>query len=106
VAHVEAIVEEEAERFVTWWGQLQVTPTISALTERAETVRQTEIAKSLRRLRLDDEQRTQLEALTRAIVKQLLHDPISTLRERGDREDYIDTVRTLFRLDGASRDDA
>ena len=50
-----------------------------------------------------------LSALTRAIVKQLLHDPISALRERGDREDYIDTVRTLFRLDGAAdarRDDA
>lgn len=101
ITHVEAIVEEEAARFVTWWEQLQVTPTISALTERAEAVRQGEIAKSLRRLRLDDEQRMQLDALTRAIVKQLLHDPISMLRERGDREDYIDTVRTLFRLDGA-----
>lgn len=100
VAHVEAIVEEEAERFVTWWGQLQVTPTISALTEHAEAVRQAEIAKSLRRMRLDDEQRTQLDALTRAIVKRLLHDPISALRERGDREEYVDTVRTLFHLDG------
>lgn len=106
IARVEAIVDEEAARFVTWWEQLQVTPTISALTERAEAVRQAEIAKSLRRLRLDDEQRSQLDALTRAIVKQLLHDPITSLRERGDRDDYIDTVRTLFRLDDSARDGA
>jgi glutamyl-tRNA reductase len=104
VAHVDAIVDEETEHFVTWWEQLQVTPTISALTERAEALRQAEIAKTLRRLRLDDEQRTHLDALTRAIVKQLLHDPITTLRERGDREDYIAAVRTLFRLDGTPRD--
>jgi glutamyl-tRNA reductase len=81
-----------------------VTPTISALTDRAERVRQTELAKTLRRFHGGDEERAQIEALTKALVKQLLHDPISTLRERGDREVYIDAVRKLFRLDEPATD--
>ena len=34
-----------------------------------------------------------------ALVKQLLHAPIATLRERGDQDIYLTTARTLFRLD-------
>lgn len=99
VATVQSLVDEETARFVSWWDQLQVLPTISALTERAERLRQAELEKTLRRLDASDEERVHLEALTKALVKQLLHDPITTLRERGDREVYIDAVRKLFRLD-------
>ncbi len=99
VATVQSLVEEETGRFVSWWDQLQVLPTISALTERAERLRQVELDKTLRRLDASDEERVHLEALTKALVKQLLHDPITTLREHGDREVYIDAVRKLFRLD-------
>ena len=98
---VNAIVDEEATRFFQWWEQLQVMPTIVALTERAEQVRTTEVGKSLRRMGLSDEQQSQLDLLTKAIVKQLLHDPISTLRERGDNEDYVLAARRLFRLEDA-----
>src|SRR5262249_11454495 len=42
---VQAIIEDETARFLSWWEQVQVTPTISALTDRAERVRATEIAK-------------------------------------------------------------
>ena len=106
VEAVQSMVDAETARFLTWWDQLQVAPTISALTERAERVRQTELAKTLRRLDATDAERAQLEALTKALVKQLLHDPIATLRERGDREVYIDAVRTLFRLDDAPEVDS
>jgi glutamyl-tRNA reductase len=99
VEAVQALVDEETARFVMWWDQLQVAPTISALTERAERLRQVELTKTLRRLDVDETERAHLEALTKALVKQLLHDPITTLRERGDREVYIDAVRKLFRLD-------
>ena len=37
--------------------------------------------------------------MTRALVRRILHDPITTLRERGDRDVYLDAVRELFRLD-------
>ena len=96
---VRAIVAEETQRFVDWWEQLQVVPTVAALTERAEQFRRQELAKSLQRLDLSQGQAEQLEALTKALVKQILHDPIATLRERGDRDLYVAAVRTLFRLD-------
>ena len=99
VRRVQAIVESEAERFVSWWEQLRVVPTISALTTRTEQLRRVEIEKSVRGLNLTKEQGEQLEAMTKALVKQILHDPITTLRERGDRDVYVDAVRTLFRLD-------
>ena len=96
---VRAIVAQETRRFVDWWEQLQVVPTVAALTERADQFRRQEVARSLRRLDLSQGQEEQLEALTKALVKQILHDPIATLRERGDRDLYVDAVRTLFRLD-------
>ena len=99
VDDVRAIVAQETRRFVDWWEQLQVVPTVAALTERADQFRRQEVARSLRRLDLSQGQEEQLEALTKALVKQILHDPIATLRERGDRDLYVDAVRTLFRLD-------
>lgn len=103
VAAVQAIVDEETARFAEWWSQLQIVPTISAITDRAEEVRRAEMAKTLRRLHLDDADRAHVEeltdVLTRALVKQLLHAPIATLRERGDQDTYLTTARTLFRLD-------
>jgi glutamyl-tRNA reductase len=98
---VQAIVDEEAARFAAWWDQLQVMPTITALTERAERIRTAEVAKSLRRMKLSEDQELQLQSLTKAIVKQMLHDPISALRDRGDNEDYLHAAQRLFRLDGS-----
>ena len=99
VEAVTALVEEETGRFLEWWAQLRIVPTIAALTERAEQLRRGELAKTLRRLDVTPAQHEQLEAMTRALVRQILHDPIATLRERGDRDVYVDAVRELFRLD-------
>lgn len=102
VEAVQAIVDVETVRFLDWWEQLQVVPTISALTERSEALRRAELAKTLRRLKVSDEDRAHVEelvdVLTKAVVKQILADPIHVLRERGDRDVYLDAVRTLFRL--------
>ena len=103
VAAVQTIVDQETSKFTEWWSQLQIVPTISAITDRAEELRRNELAKTMRHLKLTDDERTHVEelvdVLTRALVKQILHAPISTLRERGDQSTYLDTVRTLFRLD-------
>ena len=103
VAAVQEIVDDETSKFAEWWSQLQIVPTIAAITDRAEEVRRNEIAKTMRRLKLGEAERAHVEELTdlltRALVKQLLHAPIATLRERGDQDTYLTTARTLFRLD-------
>ena len=97
---VEAVLGEEVADFVAWHSRLRTSPTIASLTSRAEEIRQAAVGKSLRHLAADDDLRREVDALTRSIVKRLLHDPIATLRARGDREQhYIEAVRTLFQLD-------
>ena len=46
-----------------------------------------------------EEQREQLDAMTRTLMARLLHNPITTLRERGDRDVYVEVLRALFHLD-------
>ena len=57
------------------------------------------------RLRLDDQQREGVEALTQAIVNKLLHAPLSHLRneaESGAGVESLEAVRVLFALDDAA----
>ena len=105
LAAVGAIVEEESCRFESWASALQVQPTIAEIAARAEAIRQAEISKTLRRVGADPQERERFEqladVLTRAVVKQLLADPIHVLRERGDLNFTLEAARTLFRLDPA-----
>lgn len=103
VPAVEAVLAEEAADFLAWMDRLRTKPTIAALTGQAEAIRRTAVEKSLRKLDADQAAQDEIEALTKAIVKRLLHDPIASLRDRGDEEQhYIEAVRTLFQLDDES----
>ena len=99
VAAVEAIVDEEVERFGEWWSSLDVVPTIAALRERGEEIRRSELERTLARMpALAEGDRERLDALTRAIMKKVLHAPISHLRDAEGRGDTA-AVRRLFDLD-------
>jgi len=100
VDKVEALVEEEVSRFVEWYRSLDVIPTIAALRERAERVRRVELDKTLGHLsNLSPEERAHVEAMSRAIVKKILHQPIARLKsEGGDGEQYVAALRDLFAL--------
>ena len=100
IGAVEIVLEEEIGDFNKWWEQLRTQPTIATISGRAETIRREAVEKSLRRMGANETTRQEIDGLTRAIVKRLLHDPITTLRERGDQDgNYIEVARTLFRLD-------
>jgi glutamyl-tRNA reductase len=96
---VEAIVEEEVGRFNQWWESRGIMPTIASIRHDAEELRSTELAKTIAKmngLQAGDAER--LEAMTKALVKKLLHDPTKALRDRND-ESFTQTVRELFALD-------
>lgn len=96
---VEAIVEEEIGRFVGWWENLKIVPTIASLREQAEALRKRELSRALRRLpNLREEERAVLEGLSRALIKKLLHNPVAILKEQR-RQDHIQAVRELFHLE-------
>ena len=100
----EAIVEAEVEAFWTWLQGLDVVPTIVALREQLEGIREREVARHLAALgAVDPRQRDAIDRLTRAIVNKILHHPVTTLRrhqaERGESF-YVEAARALFRLGG------
>jgi glutamyl-tRNA reductase len=78
---VRAIVEEELEHFSLEAAARQAAPLVAQLHERADTIRRTELDRFANRLApLTAEGRDTVEALTRAIVAKLLHEPSVRLR--------------------------
>lgn len=104
VAAAESIVAEGVEEFWNWYSGLAVVPTIRALREQAEQLRQTEAERVLRRLsHLAPEDQAAVEALTRSLTNKLLHAPTARLRHaagNGRGTTVVDTTRYLFQLDG------
>ena len=100
-AKVESIVAEEVARFASWWDARGVTPTIASIRHWAEDIRAAEVRRTLPKLNgLSPEQAERVEAMTKALVKKLLHGPTKSLRERKD-ESFTQSARELFGLDGA-----
>lgn len=102
VSRAGRIVQVETERFEGWLAALHAVPTIRHLTARAESLRRSELDRSLERLDLDDAQREGIETLTRSLVSKILHFPLRRLRQNSDREEGIamlEAARTLFGLD-------
>ena len=99
----EAIVAAGVEDFWGWYSGLAVVPTIRALRDRGEAVRQAEVERALRQLsHLSEADREAVEALTRSLTNKLLHAPTARLRAaagNGRGTGVIDTARYLFELD-------
>jgi glutamyl-tRNA reductase len=99
----EEIVWREARQFDLWLEAQDAVPTIVALRQRAERIRQEELEKALAKLgSLDDRQRRAIDALTSGIVNKLLHTPTVNLKRstgQGRLRDDVRLVRHLFDLD-------
>jgi glutamyl-tRNA reductase len=99
----EAIVAEEVQTLFKWLKSLDVVPTIVAIREMAEEIRQAETQRILNRLEeLPSDARKTLEGLTQAIVNKLLHAPLMVLKQEANSSNgslYVETIRKLFNLD-------
>jgi glutamyl-tRNA reductase len=98
----EAIIEEEIGTFYRWIKSLDVVPTIIALRNSLENIRKAELEKAASQLEaLSDKDQKTLDAMTRAIVNKILHNPITHLKKESDKIEgdlFIDAVRRLFDL--------
>jgi glutamyl-tRNA reductase len=102
----EVIVAEEVGKFSAWLKSLAVVPTIAELTAKAETIRATEVARTLKNMGTSHRTEAEVEALerlTKTLMKKLLHDPILFLREQTHRsqesqQSHTALVRRMFRL--------
>lgn len=103
VARAEAILGEEIERFREETTAREVAPSIVALRRKVEAVRSAEVERFRRKHgHLDPAATEAAEAMTKALVAKLLHEPTVALKEssgspRGDR--LLIALDDLFDLD-------
>ncbi|MBI2916719.1 MAG: glutamyl-tRNA reductase [Chloroflexi bacterium] len=93
---VQAIVDQELDKFMQWWQAQGVVPTLISLQDLGEAVRQQELAEALSKLHhLPVEERTHVEALSRAIVRGLLHRPLVAVKSHPE---LLSAFQALFGL--------
>lgn len=99
----ERIVKEETLKFMQWLENFEATPTIVAIREKADAIREAELAKTLSQLNdLSPKEIKSIEILTTSLVNKLLHYPLKFLKSNGasdEREVKLDLTRKLFGLD-------
>jgi glutamyl-tRNA reductase len=102
----EKIIEQHVIEFVAWHRARMLGPLIDQLYQRSHALAQDELGKTIGKLSgaTDDDKRN-LEELTRRIVNKLLHDPIQVLRdvstEHAPMSQYLHAVEKLFNLESA-----
>ena len=112
VPQAEAIVEEEIVRFARWLGQLDVRPTVAALRERGEEIVARVLEENAGRWEtVSPRDLARIEALARAVMGRLLHEPTIRLKSLDAERSHgsIELLRDLFALrepDAAPRSDA
>jgi len=92
----EEIIREEVERMMARLKSREVAPSIVELRNQLELVRLSEIERQRAKLgALSPQQEEAIDAMTRGIVKKILHTPITEL---GRDPSLIGLIRRLFRL--------
>jgi glutamyl-tRNA reductase len=109
VPAAEAIIGQEIGRFAQWLGQLDVRPTIGALHERGEAIVERVLEENAGRWEsASARDLARVEALARAVVGRLLHEPTIRLRSLDAERVHgsIELLRDLFALrgDGPARE--
>jgi len=99
----EAIVHEEVENFTTWLQSREIIPTVVALRERFEAIRQAELARLEPKLAgLPPEARARVDEITKLLVQKLLLTPTEQLKSVRDDSlisTYSDALNRLFALE-------
>jgi glutamyl-tRNA reductase len=98
----EGIVEEEIQSFAGWLGTLEVLPTIAALREQADRLVAELLAENEQRWEsLGERDRERVEAMLRAAVKRLLHEPTQRIKalDSERRHARLSLLRELFGID-------
>ena len=102
IDRVQALIDEEVERYSASATARELAPLVVALRQRGEDLRVAELERFASRLEgLDPEQRRTVEALSRALLAKFLHEPTVRLKQaagspRGER--LADALRALFDL--------
>jgi len=104
IPKVERIIDDEYQAFKEYFATLDVVPVIVEMRQYADSIRQNELEKTLRKLEgLHPKDKEKIKALTHSIVQKILHGPTICLREEANGpngEKYANAASKLFGLNG------
>jgi glutamyl-tRNA reductase len=95
------IVEQEIQRFARWLGQLDALPTVSALREHGDALVEQVLRENGGRWEsASPRDLARVEAIARAVMSRLLHEPTIRLRSLSEARGHasLEIVRELFGL--------
>jgi len=109
IPKVEAVITKALAELTHWYSSLEVNPTITALTQFMETIRQEEVAKNINRF--DQKDRDLLELVTKRIINKIMHTPITNLRNEQEislteRLQKMSAIQKLFGLARSSKENS
>ena len=103
-----AILEEELEDFLGWFGSLAVVPTITALRRKFESIREAEFDRGLEKMgHLSPGDREKIRLMAQSMVRSLLRRPTEALKEADDparRLERAEAAQHLFDLEIDGKD--
>ncbi len=103
----ERIVEEEMDGFLKWLSMQFITPTVAALKQRGEDIKQKEINRVFNRMDgLTEREKKVISSMANSIVNQLLHDPVVQLKHYALSHQghlYCEILQNLFNLEVAGQ---
>lgn len=107
VPYVEAIVDQETERFNEWLQSRQVLPVLVELRHKTRDIARSEIRRHESRLdEMTGDDRELVTQIVRRIVNKILHEPTVRLKAaaaEGNGIEYAQTIRDLFALDVSTK---
>lgn len=99
----EVIIEESVAEFTQWLGSQYVIPTVAALKKLGSEIKQKELERAFNRLgELSEHDQKVIKAMANSIVNQLLHAPVTNLKEYALTDKgpvYNETIDKLFHLE-------
>jgi len=109
IPKVEIVIAEVLAELTSWYSSLEVNPTIIALTQFMENIRQEELVKHINRFNPED--RELVELVTKRIINKIIHAPIANLRKGqetslAERLQKISAIQKLFGLANLPKKDS
>ncbi|GAB6153522.1 glutamyl-tRNA reductase [Desulfosporosinus burensis] len=101
--NAEKIIDEEMGHFLKWHNSLFVVPTIVALQQKGQKIKELQLERAFERLSgLTSKQEKIVRSMANSIVNHLLHVPITNLKEYASTSQghlYTEILQNLFDLD-------
>lgn len=97
VPAVKNIINEEYSNYVMWLNEQRVVPTIKALTQKFESIRDDELTFFKNKISTDDFDK--IENLTRRIVNKIAAYSIEHLRDHHNSDEVAEMVSQMFKLE-------